>query len=152
MKITTQILLLSLSIGLMVGLSGCKKTTKEVIHNPVTVKDGQIRNDAPDGPKIQFDESNYNFGTVMQGERLSHTFTFTNKGKKDLVISSVTATCGCTTSTPPRAPIRPGEKGELKVTFDSKTKQGKVKNSVSVATNAYPTRSILTIEADVKKP
>ena len=114
MKITTQILLLSLSIGLMVGLSGCKKTTKEVIHNPVTVKDGQIRDDDPDGPKIQFDESNYNFGTVMQGERLSHTFTFTNKGKKDLVISSVTATCGCTTSTPPRAPIRPGEKGELK--------------------------------------
>ncbi len=128
----------------------CTKKTKIIVHNPVTAEGGRVSKADPNGPKIQFDETTYDFGTVMQGERLSHTFTFTNTGKSDLLISSATASCGCTTSQPPRTPIRPGEKGELKVQFDSKTKQGPVENTIRVAANTYPTRTVLTIKADVK--
>ena len=88
----------------------------------------------------------------MQGERLSHTFVFTNTGKSDLIISSAHASCGCTTSTPPKAPIKPGETSEIKVTFDSKTKKGPTTNVVTISANTYPTRTLLRISADVQIP
>lgn len=133
-------------------LAACEKKTTVIVHNPVTAEGGSISKDDPNGPKLKFDETVFDFGTVMQGERMSHTFTFTNTGKSDLIISSATASCGCTTSQPPRGPIKPGQKGEIKVQFDSKTKKGAVKNVVWVAANTYPTRTILTITANVKQP
>lgn len=107
---------------------------------------------ATDGPKIKFENTSFNFGTVIQGEKLTHTFTFTNSGNSPLIISSASASCGCTTSTPPRAPIRPGENGKIDVTFDSKTKIGDVENKVRVASNSYPGTTVLTIKAHVIKP
>lgn len=132
-------------------LSGCG-SKEPVVHNPVTAEGGNVSVKDDNGPRIEFKETEYDFGTVMQGERLSHTFVFTNTGKSDLIISSAHASCGCTTSTPPKAPIKPGETSEIKVTFDSKTKKGPTTNIVTVAANTYPTRTILRISADVKIP
>ena len=135
-------------------LSGCgSEENKSVVNIPATAdtKDGKASKVDPNGPKIQFEHTSYDFGNVMQGEKLTHTFTFTNTGKSALVISSTSASCGCTTSTPPRAPIKPGEKGKIDVTFDSKTKMGDVENKVRVASNAYPSPAVLTIKAHVIK-
>lgn len=139
----------------MLLFAGCgSRENKSVVNIPATAdtKDGSTSKDTKNGPKIEFDHTTFNFGTVMQGEKLTHTFTFTNKGNSPLVISSTSASCGCTTSTPPRAPIKPGEKGKIDVTFDSKTKMGDVENKVRVASNAYPSPAVLTIKATVKKP
>ena len=136
-------------------MTGCsKKETTSVVNIPATAdtKNGQPSKEDPNGPKIQFDHTTYDFGTVMQGEKLTHTFTFTNTGKSVLLISSTSASCGCTTSTPPRSPIKPGEKGKIDVTFDSKTKNGDVENKVRVASNAYPSPAIITVKAHVIKP
>jgi hypothetical protein len=135
--------------------AGCdNKSNTSVVNIPATAdtKSGKPSQADPDGPKIKFDHTLYDFGVVMQGEKLTHTFTFTNTGKSPLVISSTSASCGCTTSTPPRAPIKPGEKGKINVTFDSKTKMGEVTNKVRVASNAYPSPAVLTIKATVRKP
>ena len=86
-------------------ICGCG-SKEPVVHNPVTAEGGSVSVKDDNGPKIEFKETEYDFGTVMQGERLSHTFVFTNTGKSDLIISSAHASCGCTTSTPPKAPIR----------------------------------------------
>ncbi len=132
-------------------INGCQNK-EPVVFNPATAENGEVVVKDENGPKIKFEEVEYDFGTVLQGERLTHTFVFENVGKSDLVISSTMASCGCTTSTPPKAPIKAGEKGEIKVTFDSKTKKGKVSNTVTVAANTYPTRTILKLKADVKVP
>ena len=132
-------------------ICGCG-SKEPVVHNPVTAEGGSVSVKDDNGPKIEFKETEYDFGTVMQGERLSHTFVFTNTGKSDLIISSAHASCGCTTSTPPKAPIRPGETSEIKVTFDSKTKLGPTTNVVTVSANTYPTRTLLRVSADVKIP
>ncbi len=135
-------------------LSGCRESENpSVVNIPATAdtKSGQTSKEDPNGPKIKFEHTSYDFGTVMQGEKLTHTFTFTNTGKSVLVISSTSASCGCTTSTPPRAPIKPGEKGKIDVTFDSKTKMGDVENKVRVASNAYPSPAVLTVKAHVIK-
>jgi len=119
-----------------------------------------IKNPAtPDGidqkanmPVIEFEQLSYNFGRVIQGEQLSYTFNFKNAGKSSLLISGVAASCGCTTSVPPKAPVQPGEKGTITITFDSKTKIGEVISHLVVTANTYPAQTVLTVHANVIKP
>lgn len=121
------------------------------VHIPVTA-DGVSKKDKDKLPVIEFESLTYDFGEVVQGEKLTYAFKFKNTGKSNLIIYSSEATCGCTTSTPPKAPIRPGESGEITVTFDSKTQSGKVTKHILVAANTYPTENVLTITADVSAP
>ncbi len=137
--------------------SACRqKTTEENtfkvsdIHNPQTA-DGMSDKANKNMPAITFETTTYDFGDVVQGEKLTYAFKFKNTGKSNLIIYSSEATCGCTTSTPPKAPIRPGESGEITVTFDSQSQNGKVTKRILVAANTYPSENILTITANVSK-
>lgn len=121
------------------------------IKNPITA-DGMDEQQEATMPKFQFETLEYNFGKVIQGELLRYTFRFKNVGKSSLLISDVQASCGCTTSTPPKAPIRPGEKGEITVAFDSKHKSGEVSSYLVVTANTYPAQTLLTINANVVNP
>ena len=121
------------------------------IKNPATA-DGINAQQKNDMPEFQFEDLTYNFGKVIQGEILHYTFHFKNVGKSNLVISDATASCGCTTSIPPKAPVKPGEKGEITITFDSKHKSGEVNSYLVVTANTYPAQTILTISANVINP
>jgi hypothetical protein len=101
-------------------------------------------------PVLTFEKVAHDFGFVTKGERLSYSFKFKNTGKSNLIISYVESSCGCTTSSPPKAPIKPGDSGEIKVTFDSKTKNGNTISQVLVTANTYPVKTLLTVTADVK--
>lgn len=126
------------------------RKNEALVYNPMTAESGQVTVRDEKAPKIVFEEAEYDFGTIMQGEKLTHVFVFTNEGKSDLIINSANTSCGCTSSTPPKTPIKPGEKGEITVTFDSKTKKGAVENTIRVAANTYPTLTILRLKANVK--
>ena len=121
------------------------------INNPVSA-DATRNKEIENLPVITFEKNVHDFGKVLQGERLSYTFKFTNTGKSNLIIENTTASCGCTTTIPPKAPIRPGETGEIRVAFDSKTKEGKVSNAVAVMANTNPVYTIIKVEAEVVKP
>jgi len=121
------------------------------VRNPVTAEGIDEKKKAT-MPEIQFETINYDFGKVIRGERLSYTFTFKNVGKSNLIISGVDASCGCTTSIPPAAPIKPGEKGTISITFDSAMKEGNVTSYLVVTANTYPAQSILAIYANVINP
>lgn len=152
-KITFFLIIFSL-----LTLGGChKKPAKEGdfnvsdIHNPQTA-DGVSKKEKDKLPILSFERTTYDFGEVVQGERLTYSFKFKNTGKSNLIIYSSEASCGCTTSTPPKAPIRPGESGEITVTFDSKTQFGKVTKRILVAANTYPAENIISITANVTVP
>ena len=142
-------------IGMVIGFGGChRKAAKEGdfsvkdVHNPQTAE-GMSAKDAEKLPVIEFETTTYDFGDVIEGERLTYSFKFKNTGKSNLIIYSSEATCGCTTSQPPKAPIRPGESDEILVTFDSKGQKGRVKKRVLVGAYTYPVETILTITANV---
>ena len=143
-------LLLILSI-IIVGCGNKKNDTIgiEAINNPATAN-GIDASKADKLPVFAFEKVIHDFGYVTKGERLSYSFKFKNSGKSNLIISYVESSCGCTTSSPPKAPIKPGESGEIKVTFDSKTKTGPTSSQVLITANTYPVKTLLTVNADVK--
>ena len=97
-------------------------------HEPLAVSDLTAR--------IKFEESLYDFGDIMQGEVVTHTFTFENIGSETLVISNVLTTCGCTATDWPRQPIEPGKRGQIKASFNTNGKLGKQAKIITVVSNA----------------
>ncbi|WP_226390813.1 DUF1573 domain-containing protein [Penaeicola halotolerans] len=98
---------------------------------------------------ITFDQSVYDFGTVPEGTVVKHTFTFTNTGDKDLIISNASASCGCTVPDWSKNPIKPGEKGEIKVEFNSTGKPNQQSPIVTVTSNTAPAVNRLSVKGFV---
>jgi hypothetical protein len=100
-------------------------------------------------PVIEFDQMNYDFGTLVEGETVSGTFIVTNKGKVDLIITDVKPSCGCTTPDWTKDAIAPGETGEIKFEFNSANRVGKQNKSITVKSNAENTITTIRISGDV---
>jgi len=99
--------------------------------------------------EISFREYQHDFGKVSEGEKLSYTFTFENKGKSDLIISSASTTCGCTVPKYDRKPIAPGNSGNIEVVFDTSGRSGMQTKTITVKSNASTPVVILKITAEV---
>ena len=108
---------------------------------------------APTGPTtvMVFEQTDYDFGTVKEGEKVRHTYKFKNTGNEPLVISSAKGSCGCTVPKWPSEPIAPGASGQIDVEFDSKGKSGKQTKRVTVTANTVPAQSFLNITGNVEK-
>ena len=120
-----------------------------VVNNPITAQ--EVKQEGP-LPELSFETLRYNFGDITQGETVSHQFVFTNTGEGDLIISNAKGSCGCTVPKWPKKPISPGEKAEIKVTFNSSGREGKQKKTVTLVTNAIPNTKVLTISGEVIVP
>ncbi len=107
----------------------------------------------PDGPlpAFAFGESDHDFGTISEGDIVDHVFAFTNDGDAPLIISSATASCGCTVPLWPKEPIPVGGTGEIKVQFNSRNKPGIQNKTVTITANTYPKITRLKIKANVVK-
>jgi hypothetical protein len=92
--------------------------------------------EATSGASITFKEKSIDFGDIVQGDKVSHTFELTNSGTTPLIISNVAATCGCTVPVWPKEPIAPGKSAEIKVSFNSAGKMGKQNSVVRIYSNA----------------
>ncbi len=117
-----------------------------IIRNPVTA---QRPKDTTMVAKITFEETVYDFGTVVVGEKVTHTFKFKNTGKSPLLISNARSTCGCTVPNWPSQPIPPGESGEIKVVFDTKGKLNQQSKPVIITANTYPATTRLMVKGVV---
>jgi hypothetical protein len=89
------------------------------------------------GPVITWEKKVHDFGDIIQGDKVEHTYTFTNTGNEPLLITNVQVSCGCTTPKGwPRDPIPPGGKGELSISFNSTGKMGKQTKPLTIISNA----------------
>ena len=120
---------------------------------PVAPTSSQQLKVKPEGPlpAFKFSEESFDFGTITEGDVVDHIFSFVNEGEAPLIISSATASCGCTVPVWPKAPIAPGEQGEIKVQFNSRSKPGVQNKTVTVTANTYPKVTRLKIKANVNK-
>ena len=100
--------------------------------------------------EIKFEKTSHNFGSFPETEKVTCTFKFTNTGDNLLVIHQAIASCGCTVPQYPKQPIKPGESGEIKVTYDGSGKfPGHFKKSITLRTNAKQEIVRLYIEGDM---
>jgi hypothetical protein len=98
---------------------------------------------------ISFVEYNHDFGIVTEGEKVSYVFSFENKGTSDLVVSSVSTSCGCTAPRYDTKPIRPGEAGNIEVVYNASGMNGKQTKTITVKSNASVPVVLLRITAEV---
>jgi len=101
--------------------------------------------------EIKFDKLTHDFGTFSEKSPVvSCTFTFTNVGESPLIINQAVASCGCTVPEYTKTPIQPGEKGEIKVTYNGTGKfPGHFKKSITVRTNGAVEMTRLYIEGEM---
>lgn len=105
----------------------------------------------PTGPTttMEFAETTFDFGTVQDGEKVSHTYKFKNTGSEPLVFADAKGSCGCTVPKWPREPIAPGASSQVTVEFDSKGKGGKRNQKVTITANTNPPQTFLYLTGEV---
>lgn len=109
----------------------------------------EMENASHDTTSVELIDSVYNFGKVAEGEKVTYNFRFRNVGKKPLVISSTSASCGCTVPEKPERPVLPGETGVIKVVFNSQGKVGYNEKNITVMANTNPSFPMLLLRGDV---
>lgn len=106
-----------------------------------------------EGPRIKFREESYDFGSVKEGDILTHVFTFENTGNAPLQIERVRTSCGCTAALISKNKLNPGEKGEIKISFNTRGYEGQQSKYIYVESNdPRSPRKQLTISASVNVP
>jgi hypothetical protein len=91
--------------------------------------------DLAKAPKIAFESTDYNFGTINEGEKAAYSFKYKNDGKQDLIIRKVNSTCGCTVVNNTKDVIKPGESAEFQVTFNSAGRSNRQNKTITIVTN-----------------
>ncbi len=157
-----QIRTLFAAVAVLALLASCQTAGKDVredARNAVQQGEQPANNDvttavqpsAPAGPttNVEWDEMEFDFGTVAEGEKVSHTYVFKNTGNEPLVFSDAKGSCGCTVPKWPREPIAPGASGEIVVEFNTQGKAGNRNQKVTLTANTNPPQTFLSLKGVV---
>jgi hypothetical protein len=148
MKKITILFAFLLATNFIISCADGKATTKVNKQNLDTAKtrDAEIKQGVA---SISFDKKEYDFGTVNEGEIVETVFKVTNSGTTDLVITNATGSCGCTVPVWPKAPIKPGETGDIAVKFNTSGKPNRQMKTVTLTANTESGREVLTLRGSV---
>jgi hypothetical protein len=105
-----------------------------------------------DSTTVQLIDSVYNFGKIKQGQSVTFNFRFKNTGKRALVVTDASASCGCTVPEKPEHPIMPGESSFIKVIFNSTGKSGHQEKNVTISANTNPAFPAIKLTGEVDAP
>ncbi|MBU6342831.1 MAG: DUF1573 domain-containing protein [Bacteroidetes bacterium] len=117
-----------------------------VIRNPASA---DMPLDTNQLARIRYDESEFNFGTVKEGDIVTHVFKFTNTGNVPLVIQKARSSCGCTIPEWPEGAIAPGGTGEILARFNTNGKMEKQHKVIYVTANTYPNETKVSLVGEV---
>jgi hypothetical protein len=136
-----------LSLACLAVLASCNQEPKTSATTEVVASTSEAA--SADAPAFKFVKESFDFGQITDGEKVSYDFKFTNIGKSPLIITSATATCGCTVPDYPKEPIAPGAEGIIRVVFDSTGKPGMQNKVVTITANTVPEITQLNILGNV---
>ena len=99
---------------------------------------------------LTFDTTAMDMGKVAEGMQVERVYSFVNSGKRDLIITDVRGSCGCTVGKEwPRTPVPPGTRGAITVAFDSQGRPGMQHKTITVVANTQPQTTVLTLNGEV---
>ena len=126
---------------------------KRMILSALMLVCGMLMAIAQNPAQIKFEKTTHNFGTFSEANPVvTCEFNFTNVGEQPLVINQAMASCGCTVPEYTKNAVKPGEKGEIKVTYNGTGKfPGHFKKSITVITNGVVEKTRLYIEGNMEE-
>jgi hypothetical protein len=130
-----RILVIVLSIYVPVSVSGQTKSVNTIDAN---------------APKIVFGKTSHDFGELTLYTPAFCEFKFYSRGKAPLILSEISATCGCTVPSWPKKPIAPGDSGTIVINY-LPDETGVIDKNVSVFSNASKTPVTLELKGRVNK-
>jgi hypothetical protein len=86
-------------------------------------------------PKLECDQTVYDFGTVNGEKAVSHTFQIRNAGNSELVIRKIHAPCRCTSFLLSNKTLPPGEMFSIPLTVSLGGRKGLQEKGVFLETN-----------------
>lgn len=142
------------------ALAACNEPTNkvkpDVVNNPIsadavmaTPPDSTVSVSDENAAVITFEKTIHDFGNIMEGEKAEYAFKFTNTGNKQLIISNVASSCGCTVPTYTKEPVEPGGTGIIRVVFDSKLRIDHFEKAVTITANTNPIETRLLVRGFV---
>ena len=100
-------------------------------------------------PKIQFDQTVYDFGKTSQVATVSGVFTFKNTGDGILKVEPPKPSCGCSVAELKPDTLAPGATGELSFTLNLGVSRATLEKHIAVRSNDPQTPDVsLTIKVD----
>ena len=140
-----------LSIMCLSILAACTNQNSTGSKNPTETQEiaTVAAVDTANAPVFKFEKEVYDFGEIKDGEKVTFDFKFKNIGNSPLIISSATATCGCTIPEYPKEPVAPGAEGLIRVVFNSAGKAGMQNKIISITANTVPSLTELNILGNV---
>ena len=98
--------------------------------------------------EFKFNEEKHDFGKIPQGKPVTTQFLYTNVGEEPLILTSVQPTCGCTIADYTKTPVKKGDKGIIKITFNAPV-VGVFNKTIVVTSNAKTPTKYLVISGEV---
>jgi hypothetical protein len=99
-------------------------------------------------PEFKFNEEKHDFGKIPQGTPVTTIFEFTNVGTDPLILTEVRPTCGCTIADYTKTPVKSGEKGIIKITYNAAV-AAPFNKTIVVTSNAKTPQKYLNIVGEV---
>lgn len=130
---------------------GIGEGSNHVHENEMILEDPDAKLKGMPKTTIAFDDTKHDFGTITEGDKVTHGFHFKNIGEHPLLISRAVASCGCTIPSYPKEPIPPGGEGEIMVEFNSTNRVGEQIKNVLVYSNAQEEAMSIGFVVEVKE-
>lgn len=127
----------------------CENNQKNQLSSTEKAIPVALRPTAEKQPKLSFKISKVYFGNIYEGDTLRYTYHFTNTGNLPLKIINVNASCGCTTPEWSKELVQPGEKGFVKIKFDSQGRTGLNSKTVTIYANTLPIDNQVSFRVNV---
>ncbi|GAA4290686.1 DUF1573 domain-containing protein [Aestuariibaculum suncheonense] len=143
-------LILGLSALSLIAFTSCKENAAKKIEEANVIAAAERDAVASKFPKIEFNETEHDFGEIEKGTPVETTFKYKNVGDAPLVITDIKSSCGCTVPKDwSREPLAPGESAEFSVKFNG-SGANKVSKTITVTANTEKGSEIVKITAFVK--
>ena len=100
--------------------------------------------------QLRWETRELEFSPAIDQKEVTADFRFQNVGQSEIKITSVNTSCGCTTAALEKNTIAPGEKGEIKATFNVGERVGLQQKTISVeSTDPESPKTSLTLRVRI---
>lgn len=101
--------------------------------------------------KLVFEKTDHNFGDIREESGpAEYMFKFVNTGDESIKITSVKASCGCTTPGWTKEEVMPGDSGYVKAKYNPRNRPGRFRKSLRLTTTDPSSNKTLYISGFVK--